>query len=61
MADVWAQYATLAVSLATLGLVFKLPSDMAGLRERMARIEGLFEGYATRRPQQQNDAAPWRA
>jgi len=41
--------ATLALGVAILGFLWSLHRDMAGLRERMARLEGLFEGFTGRR------------
>ena len=32
------------------GLHRELTRDMAGLRERMARLEGLFQGFTRRQP-----------
>ena len=51
--------ATLAVGLAILAFLWNLQRDiasihrgMSGLRERMARIEGLFEGFTGRQGQE---------
>lgn len=51
--------ATLAVGVAILAFLWNLQRDiasihrdMAGLRERMARIEGLFEGFTGRQGQE---------
>ena len=40
----------IAVGIAILGFLWSLHRDVADLRERMARLEGLFEGF-TRRPE----------
>ena len=37
-----------AVGVAILGFLWSLHREVAGLRERMARIEGLFEGFTRR-------------
>ena len=42
--------ATLTVAVAILGFLWTLHRDVADLRERMARLEGLFEGF-TKRPE----------
>lgn len=39
---------TIAVGIAMLGFLWSLHRDMADLRERMARAEGMFEGYLKR-------------
>ncbi len=39
---------TITVGLAILGFLWGLHRDIASLRERMARIEGLFEGFTGR-------------
>ena len=36
------------LDVAILGFMWGLHRDMAGLRERMARLEGLFEGFTSR-------------
>ena len=36
------------LDVAILGFMWGLHRDMAGLRERMARLEGLFEGFTGR-------------
>ena len=45
-------YLIIALNIAVLGFVWHLNRDMhrktADLRERMARIEGLFEGFTRR-------------
>lgn len=38
----------MALNIAILGMLFKVMVDMGNLRERMARIEGLFEGFTSR-------------
>jgi len=38
----------IGLNLAVLGFVWNLHRDLADLRERMARLEGLFEGFARR-------------
>lgn len=40
--------AVLTLNAVLFGMMFKLMLDMGGLRERMARLEGLFEGFAGR-------------
>lgn len=44
-----ADYLIIALNIAVLGFVWHLNRDMhreiADLRERMARLEGLFEGF----------------
>ena len=37
--------ATLAVGVAIIAFLWSLHRDMADLRERMARLEGLFDGF----------------
>ena len=39
---------TIAGMIAIIGFLWILHRDMAGLRERMARLEGLFEGFVNR-------------
>lgn len=39
------------LDIAIIGLLFKTIGDLGGLRERMARIEGLFEGFTGRYPE----------
>ena len=38
----------IGLNLAVLGFVWNLYQDLADLRERMARLEGLFEGFTRR-------------
>ena len=38
-------YATLTGVIAILAFLWNLHRDVAGLRERMARLEGLIEGF----------------
>lgn len=38
------------LDVAIIGLIFKVMVDVGSLRERMARIEGLFEGFTGRKP-----------
>jgi len=40
-----ADYLIIALNVAVLGFVWNLHRDVADLRERMARLEGLFEGF----------------
>ena len=40
----------LTVQVAVLGFVWTLHRDIADLRERMARLEGLFEGFTKQQP-----------
>lgn len=39
---------TIGVGIAILGFLWTLHRDIADLRERMARLEGLFEGFTRR-------------
>lgn len=39
--------ATVAVAIPVLGFLWTIHRDVSGLRERMARMEGLIEGFAT--------------
>ena len=47
-------YSIIGVGLALVGLIMprlsKIDNHIAELRERMARIEGLFEGFTGRNP-----------
>ena len=50
------QWVNIAVGVAIIGFLWNLHRDIAGLhgqfadlRERMARLEGLFEGFTGRR------------
>ena len=47
-----ADIATLSVGVAILAFLWSLHRDIANLRERMARIEGLFEGFTGRHGQE---------
>lgn len=38
---------TVAVAIPVLGFLWTIHRDVSGLRERMARVEGLIEGFAT--------------
>ena len=38
-------FAALAVGIAILAFLWNLHGDVANLRERMARLEGLLEGF----------------
>ena len=38
------------LDVAILGLVWAMQRDMANLRERMARLEGMFQGFTGRQP-----------
>ena len=40
--------ATVAVAIPVLGFLWTIHRDVSGLRERMARVEGLIEGIAGR-------------
>ena len=42
--------AVLALNALLFGMMFKIMVDVASLRERMARLEGLFEGFTGRQP-----------
>ena len=37
--------ATVAVAIPVLGFLWTIHRDVSGLRERMARVEGLIEGF----------------
>lgn len=41
-------YIVVGVGIAILGFLWNLHRDVADLRERMAKIEGLFEGFTRR-------------
>ena len=41
--------ATIVVGVAIVGFLWTLHRDMAAIRERMAKLEGLFEGLTERR------------
>ena len=41
-------YVILGVGVAILAFLWNLHRDIADLRERMARLEGLFEGFTKR-------------
>ena len=49
-------YASLSLGILILGFLWKFQRDVhrdiADLRERMARLEGLFEGFTKATPQQ---------
>ena len=40
--------ATVAVAIPVLGFLWTIHRDVSGLRERMARVEGLIQGVARR-------------
>ena len=42
------------VLVAILGFLWNLHRDVAGLCERMARVEGLLEGFVARPPEPQS-------
>ena len=42
--------AIIAAAVAIIGFLWNLHRDVADLRERMARLEGLFEGFTRREP-----------
>ena len=50
------EYASLSLGILILGFLWKFQRDVhrdiADLRERMARLEGLFEGFTKATPQQ---------
>ena len=52
--------ATVGIGLATLILpsLHEMRRDIADLRERMARLEGLFEGFTRRRGAEPSADAP---
>ncbi len=41
-------WAIIGVGVAALAFLWSLHNDVADLRERMARLEGLMEGFVTR-------------
>ena len=41
-------FITIGVGVAILGFLSTLHRDIADLRERMARLEGLFDGFTRR-------------
>ena len=43
------QWINIAVGVAVIGFLWSLHRDIADLRERMARLEGLFEGFTRQR------------
>ena len=43
--------ATVTVGIAILAFLWNLHRDIGDLRERMARLEGLFEGFTGRHPE----------
>ena len=49
--------ATLAAAAVIVGFLWSLHRDVADLRERMARLEGLFEGF-TRSGGQRTEPSP---
>ena len=42
--------AIITAAVAIMGFLWSLHRDVADLRERMARLEGLFEGFTRRDP-----------
>ena len=42
--------ATLAAAAVIVGFLWSLHRDVSDLRERMARLEGLFRGFTGRQP-----------
>ena len=44
--------AIFALQVAVVGFLWNLHRDMSDLRERMARLEGLFEGFTKRSGEQ---------
>ena len=40
--------AIITAAIAIIGFLWSLHRDVAGLRERMARLEGLLEGFTRR-------------
>jgi len=48
MMAVSTDWITLAGIVGILAFLWKLSSDIGDLRERMARLEGLFEGFTSR-------------
>lgn len=46
----------MAIGIAIIAFLWRLSRDIADLRERMARLEGLFEGFTGRagRPSEEN-------
>ena len=49
--------ATVAVAIPVLGFLWTIHRDVSGLRERMARMEGLIEGFATQTASGKNRAS----
>ena len=45
----WTEWANLAGFVAVLAFLWQLHRDMADLRERMARVEGMVDGLTKRR------------
>lgn len=43
--------AVVTLNAVLFGMIFKVIVDMGAVRERLARLEGLFEGFATRHDQ----------
>ncbi len=48
MTEVATDWITLAGVVGILAFLWKLSGDIGDLRERMARLEGLFEGFTGR-------------
>ena len=49
---------TIGVGVAILAFLWNLHRDVADLRERMARLEGLFEGFTRRESAHGNRELP---
>ncbi len=49
--------ATVAVAIPVLGFLWTIHRDVSGLRERMARVEGLIEGFAAQSAAGRNRAS----
>ena len=47
-----------AVGVAILGFLWSLHREVAGLRERMARLEGLFQGFTGRKSESGSQVSP---
>lgn len=48
IAIITAAVAIITAAIAIIGFLWSLHRDVAGLRERMARLEGLLEGFTRR-------------
>ena len=46
----------MAIGIAIIAFLWRLSREIADLRERMAKLEGLFEGFTGRTGRQAEDA-----